>query len=85
MDKTVFGNLTEEQLDAPIGGTSVMHTHNTLPNMAQKYHTPMWAVPSYPGLETDDISTISGNRTTYEATKEKYVAFAKDLLLRIAQ
>lgn len=79
----VLGHLTDEQLDEPIGGTSVMHTHNTLPNMAQKYHVPMWKVPSCKSLETDDISTIFGNRTTYEATREKYVGFAKDLLARM--
>src|SRR5690606_8981180 len=30
----------------PIGETSIMHTHNTMPAMAQKYHRPMWQVPS---------------------------------------
>ena len=76
-------HLSTTQLDEPIGGTAVMHTHNTLPNMAQKYHLPIWDVPDCAALETDDISTISGNRTTYQATKEKYIAFASDLLSRM--
>jgi hypothetical protein len=79
----VRGKLTDEQLNEPIGGTAVMHTHNTLPNMAQKYHLPMWKVPSWKTLESDDVPTIFGNRTTYETTKEKYMIFAADLLARM--
>lgn len=79
----IYSALSTAELDEPIGGTAVMHTHNTLPNMAQKYHVPIWDVPSFADLETDDISTISGNRTTYEATLDKYVAFASDLLDRL--
>lgn len=84
IDKSVLQGLEDSQLNEPIGGVSVMHTHNTLPNMSQKYHVPMWKVPAFTGLETDDISTIFGNRTTYEATKDKYIAFAKDLLARMS-
>ena len=79
----VRGNLTDEQLNEPIGGTAVMHTHNTLPNMAQKYHVPMWKVPAWKTLESDDVPTIAGNRTTYETTKDKYMIFASDLLARM--
>ena len=39
-------HLTESQLESPIGGTAVMHSYSTRPNMAQKYRTPMWEVPS---------------------------------------
>ena len=60
-----------------------MHTHNTLPNMAQKYHLPIWDVPNYAYLETDDISTIAGNRKLYEMTRSKYEEFANDLLSRV--
>lgn len=83
IDKNIWDKLSEDTLKLPIGGTAVMHTHNTLPNMAQKYHVPMWKVPSVTTLETDDISTIAGNRTTYEMTRSKYDQFAKDLLVRI--
>jgi len=83
VDKAIWDKLTHETLKQPIGGTAVMHTHNTLPNMAQKYHVPIWAVPSRTNLDTDDVSTIAGNRTIYEMTEGKYIQFAKDLLTRI--
>jgi hypothetical protein len=83
IDKAIWDKVSHTKLKEPIGGVSVMHTHNTLPNMAQKYHVPIWKVPSNPMLETDDISTVAGNRTTYEMTRVKYLEFAKDLLSRI--
>lgn len=83
IDPKIIRELDSTRLAQPIGGTAVMHTHNTLPNMAQKYHVPIWEVPNSALLETDDISTISGNRTTYESTRAKYVQFAKDLLTRL--
>ncbi|MCT3801744.1 AAA family ATPase [Elizabethkingia anophelis] len=76
-------HLTPEQVSSPIGGTAVMHTHNTLPNMAQKYKLPIWDIPSYQSLEPQDKGTISGNRGAYEATKEKYNEFAESFLERI--
>ena len=33
--------LPEALLRDPIGGTAVMHSHNTLPAMAQKYRQPI--------------------------------------------
>jgi len=77
-------HLRDNQIQQPIGGTSVMHTHNTLPNMAQKYRCPIWRVPSHASLEVDDISSIRGNRARYEATQEAYAEFARDLLDRLA-
>lgn len=85
VDKSIWDKLSHDTLKQPIGGTAVMHTHNTLPNMAQKYHVPIWKVPAYHSLETDDISTIAGNRTVYEMTRSKYVQFAQDLLGRIGE
>lgn len=76
-------NLPDEVLREPVGGTAIMHTHNTLPNMAQKYHVPMWKVPSLENLEAEEKGTILGNRATYEATREKYCQFANELLTRI--
>ena len=77
-----YSHLEEKLVGSPIGGTSVMHTHNTLPSMAQKYRTPMWKVPLLSNLQHEDKSTISGNRGTYFEKKEMYHAFAKDLLAR---
>lgn len=67
----------------PIGGTAVMHTHNTYPSMAQKYHRPMWKVPSS-NLDEEDRATILGNREKYEATRDNYIEFAESFLQRVA-
>lgn len=76
-------HLTEAQLQEPIGMKSVMHSHSTLPSMAQKYHTPIWMVPTTFGLEPNDKSTISGNRGSYEGTQAKYHEFANAVLDRL--
>jgi cellulose biosynthesis protein BcsQ len=76
-------HISKEMLALPIGEKAIMHTHTTLPNMAQRYHLPMWEVPICPSLESGDKSTILGNRAKYEATQEQYVAFATDLLKRM--
>lgn len=78
----LWSNLGDE-VSQPIGGKEVMHTHNTLPNMAQKYHEPMWRVPDLLDLDYDDVSTISGNRSVYQSTKSKYVNFAKSVIGRL--
>jgi cellulose biosynthesis protein BcsQ len=76
-------SLTDDVLSSPVGEISIMHTHNTLPSMAQSYHVPMWKVPSCQ-LDREDASTVMGNRGIYEGTREKYVAFAGDLLKRMS-
>lgn len=70
-------------VDKNIGGGSVIHGHNTLPSMAQKYHLPMWMLPGSASLDADDASTIRGNRKIYEATRDAYAAFAKDVIRRL--
>jgi cellulose biosynthesis protein BcsQ len=83
--KPEIRNHIEPSLMAqPIGAKAIMHTHNTLPAMAQRYHLPMWDVPSHEHLEPGDRSTIFGNRAIYEATKDKYIEFAEDLLKRMS-
>lgn len=77
-------HLSPELLSAPVGGESVMHSHNTLPGMAQKYHAPIWKVPDIVALEAGDASTIRGNREIYYGTRANYMAFASSLLERIA-
>ncbi len=74
--------LPDESLAEPIGGTAVMHTHNTYPSHAQKYHVPMWGVPSA-NLDKDDRSTVSGNRVKYMATQAGYLDFANAVLQRL--
>lgn len=82
MPAGVTDNLSSNVLSYPVGGTSIMHTHNTLTGMSQKYHLPMWKVPEYPYL-TDDHSTVTANRSVYEGTLDKYKEFCVDLLKRI--
>ena len=78
-------HLTEAQLEEPIGGTAIMHSYSTLPNMAQKYKAPIWKVPSCANLEASDKSTIAGNSQRYIDTRIRFHTFAKDLLTRLNQ
>lgn len=81
---SVRENIDKKILNEPVGKQSIMHSHNTFPSMAQKYHMPMWMVPASADLESqEEKSTVSGNRAKFEDTKEKYISFAKDLLVRI--
>lgn len=76
-------HLTEELLNNPIGDDAIMYSHNTFPAMAQKYHMPMWKVPSSQNIESGDISTLAGSRAKYEETQASYKTFAKELLVRV--
>jgi cellulose biosynthesis protein BcsQ len=75
-------NLSPQLMETAIANNAVMYSHNTLPGMAQKYKQPMWALPSLTTIEQEDM-TIKGNRKAFEATRDMYVAFANDLLLRL--
>ena len=81
--QNIRSNFGEEVMNLPIGGTAIMHTHNTLPSMAQKYHKPMWLLPTS-HLDPNDAMTIKGNRAAYEDTRSKYHKFAGDLLARLS-
>ncbi len=71
------------RLDSSIGEKAIIHTHNTLPNMAQKYHKPMWLLPDIPELEAEDIPTITASRQIYYNTQAAYREFAVDFLSRM--
>lgn len=75
----------KEILSGSMGGNSVIHSHNTLPSMSQKYHLPMWLLPDSTEIEPGDRSTIGGNQGTYRATKGAYTTFASDFLSRVAK
>jgi len=81
----IRNHLTPSDIDDPIGNTAVMHTHNTLPNLAQKYHLPIWELPEHPSLELKDRNTIRVNSASYLRTKEQYTAFAKSVIERIGR
>ena len=78
-------HLTEAQLEDPVGGTAIMHSCATLPNMSQKYRTPIWKVPSCDSLEAADKSNIADDRQRYEDIQKGFHIFAKDLLTRLHQ
>lgn len=69
-------------LSQSIGQQSVIHTHNTLPNMAQKYHQPIWRLPDLL-LDDEDRPTITANRDVYYRTRDAYRYFANDFLERV--
>lgn len=83
ISQEVRSHLTHDQINDPIGLTSVMHSHNTLPNMAQKYKQPIWKIPTLNNLDSDDRSTIMGNQASYIATKEGYTMFANSFIERV--
>jgi len=85
IDPDVRQHLDELMIDNPIGAQAVMHTHNTLPSMAQKYRVPIWQVPDVSNLEDEDQNTIRGNQGIYRATKDAYKTFTEDLLTRVNQ
>jgi cellulose biosynthesis protein BcsQ len=75
--------IPKRLLKQPIGDTAVMHTHNTFPAHAQKYHCPMWRLPGRTGLDPVDETTIRPNTKRYLDTKTAYVTFATAVLERL--
>lgn len=78
-----YEEFEPEEIMQPIGGKSVIHSHNTLPSMAQKYRTPIWLVPESDELTPEDKATVSGNRQTYLNKQNSYKEFAEHLLSRL--
>ncbi|MDT0508669.1 ParA family protein [Novosphingobium sp. MMS21-SN21R] len=76
-------NIEKDRLRESIANGAVIHGHNTLPAMAQKYHLPMWMLPSCDSLDGGDASTIRGNRQIYEETQRNYRKFALDVISRL--
>ncbi|MEN5365597.1 ParA family protein [Stenotrophomonas sp. TWI273] len=79
----------ENRIDVPgliegsMGGNAVIHSHNTYPSMSQKYHVPMWLLPTVGHLDADDVNTIRANQAGYFETLNRYVDFAKDFSQRL--
>ena len=84
ISEAIRADVPFEALKEPIGGTSIMYSHNTFPSMAQKYHYPMWDLPTCGILEQPERATIiGGSRQMYFDTKASYTEFANDLIKRI--
>lgn len=84
MPQALSKGISNSTLKEPIGGMAVMHSHNTYPTHAQKYHSPIWELPLLGTLEDGDKATIITNRNRYLATKANYLSFATDLISRLA-
>lgn len=79
----VRGHLSNDFVETPIGGMSVMHTHNTSPTLAQKYKCPIWAVPDSPQLDERDANTVKVNKNvSYYPLRDSYRAFADAFIER---
>ncbi len=85
-------NLPIHIMELPIGGDSVMHTHNTFPSVAQALKCPMWRVPDvYSSLVKNnpnylkeiELKVNHGSFGKYRETKKQYQEFSTDLLLRV--
>lgn len=84
-----------ELISQPIGRSSIIHSHNTFPAMAQALKCPMWKVPEvYANLENKDLDYLlflmqngfeynRGNNGRLREIGENYRIFTHDLLSRI--
>lgn len=88
-------SIPNELIAKPIGGSSIIHSHNTFPAMAQALKCPMWRVPEvYARLENNDPEYLAflnqngfeynrGNNGRLREIGENYMKFTTDLLTRI--
>ncbi|MFZ1528850.1 MAG: AAA family ATPase [Ferruginibacter sp.] len=88
-------NIPAEIISRPIGGDSIIHTHNTFPAMAQALKCPMWRVPEaylaiqrtnreyFEILQQNGFEYNAGNNGRLREIGEKYRVFTEDLLERI--
>lgn len=83
MPSSLSDGIDKQTLNSPIGGMSVMHSHNTYPTHAQKYHVPIWKLPFLTSLDDGDKATVLTNKQRYIATKTAYRDFAKEVILRV--
>ena len=86
-----IANIPNEIVTQPIGGLSVMYTHNTYPSVAQSLKCPMWEVPGiYSKMRQDNKEYLEENQITvnnglfngYKSTLDNYKTFAKDFISR---
>jgi cellulose biosynthesis protein BcsQ len=81
--REAIGENLSDAISNPIGGTSVMYSHSTIPGMSQKYRVPIWDVPDHKDLSAEDRSSVSPNRSQYIETKSAYSNFARDVISRL--
>lgn len=76
----------------PIGGSSVMHSHNTFPSVAQALKCPIWLVPDtykyYKTTRPDLLKSLlveepnPGHFKKYKETQASYHIFAEEFIKR---
>lgn len=76
----------------PIGGSAIMHSHNTFPSVAQALKCPMWLVPEtykqYKATNPKLLGALlveepnSGHFGKYKETRVNYRTFAQEFILR---
>lgn len=80
-----------EDITSPLGGNSIMHTHNTYPAVAQALKCPIWRIPyEYNKLQNSNplnlkelnIEYNTGNNGRCREIREKYIYFANKFILR---
>ena len=80
-----------EDIDQPIGGMAIMHTHNTYPSVAQSLKCPIWDVPEVftklqqtnrEYLDEQMIDVNRGSFGRYREIKDRYIDFAIDFIKR---
>jgi cellulose biosynthesis protein BcsQ len=88
-------NIPPQTISLPIGGDSIIHTHNTFPAMAQALKCPMWKVPDvynsiqrtnreyFEILNQNGFEYNVGNNGRLREIGEKYQTFTEDLINRI--
>tara|TARA_R110000868_G_scaffold153620_2_gene379083 strand:+ start:975 stop:2105 length:1131 start_codon:yes stop_codon:yes gene_type:complete len=88
-------SVSNELIESPIGGSSIIHSHNTFPAMAQALKCPMWKVPEvYAGLQRSKPEYLAflnqngfeynrGNNGRLAEIGVNYRTFTNELLIRI--
>ena len=88
-------NVSNDLIAKPIGGSSIIHSHNTFPAMAQALKCPMWKVPEvYASLQNSNPEYLEflnqngfeynrGNNGRLREIGNNYIDFTNDLLNRI--
>ncbi len=88
-----LGNIAPvDKIMEPLGGISIMHSHNTFPSVAQALKCPMWLVPqTFKALKEKDPQLLEtllveepnpGHFRKYEETRKNYYTFAKEFITR---
>lgn len=76
-------SISSSVLAEPIGGESIMHTHNTFPALAQHYRVPMWKITSLRKIDKEHRNTVNGQKEDIIGTRSRYREFANALIERI--